>query len=88
VYQHLRRFDESLAVLQQGIEHHKTSLDLHMALANSLMRLHRYPEARQCLEAVPDHPRAVEQLIRCCRFIGDREGEQTWMGRLNRLQQG
>ena len=87
VYQHLRRFDESLAVLQQGIEHHKTSLDLHMALANSLMRLHRYPEARQCLEAIPDHPRAVEQLIRCCRFMGDREGEQTWMGRLNRLPQ-
>jgi len=87
VYQHLRRFDESLAVLQQGIQHHKTSLDLHMALANSLMRLHRYPEARQCLEAIPDHPRAVEQLIRCCRFMGDREGEQTWMGRLNRPQQ-
>jgi anaerobic magnesium-protoporphyrin IX monomethyl ester cyclase len=25
VYQHLRRFDESLAILQRGIEHHKTS---------------------------------------------------------------
>jgi radical SAM superfamily enzyme YgiQ (UPF0313 family) len=88
VYQHLRRFDDSLAILQRGIEHHKTSPDLHMALANSLMRLNRYPEARQCLEAISDHPRAVEQLIRCCRFIGDREGEQTWIGRLNRLQQG
>jgi anaerobic magnesium-protoporphyrin IX monomethyl ester cyclase len=88
VYQHLRRFDESLAVLQRGIEHHKTSLDLHMALANSLMRLNRYPEARQCLEAIPDHPRAVEQLIRCCRLMGDRTGEQTWMGRLDCLQQG
>jgi tetratricopeptide (TPR) repeat protein len=87
VYQHLRRFDESLAILQRGIAHHKTSIDLRMALANSLMRLNRYPEAHQCLEAISDHPRAVEQLIRCCRFMGDREGEKTWIGRLNRLQQ-
>ena len=87
VYQHLRRFDESLAILQRGIEHHKTSIDLHMALANSLMRLSRYPEARQSLEAISDHPRAVEQLVRCCRSMGDRKGEQAWIGRLNRLQQ-
>ncbi|MEE4111466.1 MAG: radical SAM protein [Desulfobacteraceae bacterium] len=86
VYQHLRRFDESLAILQRGIQHHSTSVDLHMALASSLMRLNRYPEARQCLEAIPDHPRAVEQLIRCCRFMGDREGEQTWIGRLKNIQ--
>ena len=86
VYQHLRRFDESVAILQRGIEHHKTSVDLHMALANSLMRLNRYPEARQCLEAFPDHPQTVEQLIRCCRFMGDREGEQTWISRLKSLQ--
>jgi hypothetical protein len=57
-----------------------------MALANSLMRLNRYPEARECLEAFPDHPRIVEQLIRCCRSMGDREGEQTWISRLNGLQ--
>lgn len=87
VYQHLRRFDESLEILQRGIEHHNTSVDLHMALANSLMRLGRYPEARHCLEAIPDHPRAVEQLVRCCRSMGDRKGEQAWISRLNRLQQ-
>jgi hypothetical protein len=58
-----------------------------MALANSLMRLNRYPEARECLGAFPDHPRAVEQLIRCCRFMGDREGEKTWVNRLKGLQQ-
>ncbi|MBC2710580.1 MAG: tetratricopeptide repeat protein [Desulfosarcina sp.] len=86
MYQHLRRFDESVAVLQRGIDHHKNSVDLHMALANSLMRLNRYPEARKCLEAFPDHPQTVEQLIRCCRFMGDREGEQTWISRLKRLQ--
>ncbi len=86
VYQHLRRFDESLEILQRGIEHHKASIDLHMALANSLMRLNRYPEARRCLEAIPDHPLAIEQLIRCCRFMGDREAEQTWIGRLKNLQ--
>ena len=86
VYQHLRRFDESLAILQRGIENHKASIDLHMALANSLMRLNRYPEARQSLEAIPDHPRAVEQLIRCCRFMGDREGEQFWISQLETLQ--
>jgi len=87
VYQHLQRFDESLAILQRGIQHHNTSLDLRMALANSLMKLNRYPEARQFLEAISDHPRAVEQLIRCCRFMGDREAEQAWIGRLNRLRQ-
>ena len=87
VYQHLRRFDESVAVLQQGIEHHNTSLDLHMAMANSLMRLERYPEARTYLEAFPGHPQTIEQIIRCCRFMGDREAEQSWRNRLKSLQQ-
>ena len=87
VYQHLRRFDESVAVLQRGIDHHPTSVDMHMALANSLMRLNRHPEARDCLESLPDHPQIVEQLIRCCRFMGDREGEQAWIDRLASLQQ-
>jgi uncharacterized protein HemY len=77
-----------VAILEQGIAHHPDSFDLHMTLSDSLMRLKRYPQARRCLEAIPDHPRTVEQLIRCCRLMGDREGEQTWMGRLNRLQQG
>jgi Tfp pilus assembly protein PilF len=88
VYQHMRRFDESVAILQRGIQHYNDSVDLHTALANNLMRLNRYPEARQCLEPFPDHPQAVEQLVRCCRFMGDREGEQTWRRRLKRLQQG
>jgi tetratricopeptide (TPR) repeat protein len=86
VYQHLRRFEESVAVLQRGIEHHKTSLDLHMALANSLMRLGRYPEAREYLETLADHPQIIEQLIRCCRLMGDREGEKTWVNQLEKLQ--
>ena len=82
VYQHQRRFEESVTILRQGIAHHPASVDLHMALANSLMRLDRYPEARRCLETIPDHPQAVEQLMRCCRFMGDREGEQAWSDRL------
>lgn len=86
VYQHLRRFDEAVAILRRGIGHYQQSTDLHMALANSLMRLNRYPEARESLETFPDHPRTVEQLIRCCRFMGDREGEKTWTRRLKRLQ--
>jgi hypothetical protein len=57
-----------------------------MALANSLMRLDRYPEARACLEALSDHPRIVEQLIRCCRLMGDREGEQVWTSQWESLQ--
>jgi tetratricopeptide (TPR) repeat protein len=87
VYQHQRRFEESVTILRQGIAHHPASVDLHMVLANSLMRLDRYPEARRCLEAFPDHPQAVEQLMRCCRFMGDREGEQAWIDRLASLQQ-
>lgn len=86
VYQHLRRFDDSVTILQQGIDHYATSVDLHMALANSLMRLNRYPEARDCLEALPDHPQAVEQLVRCCRIMGDRKGEKVWGSRLKALQ--
>ncbi len=86
VYQHQRRFEKSVEILQRGIEHHMKSMDLHMALANSLMRLDRYPEARQCLETFPDQPQTIEQLVRCCRLMGDREGEQTWINRLNRLR--
>jgi radical SAM superfamily enzyme YgiQ (UPF0313 family) len=87
VYQHLRQFEQSVAILEEGIGHHPSSLDLHSALANGLMRLERYPEARQCLEAVAEHPQSLELLVRCCRFMGDREGERTWMERLQRIQQ-
>ncbi|MGD9311154.1 MAG: radical SAM protein, partial [Desulfosarcina sp.] len=52
VYQHLRQFDQSVAILRRGIVHHKTSVDLHTALANSLMRLKRYPDAIEWLESV------------------------------------
>ncbi len=86
VYQHMRRFEESVAVLQRGIDHHKSSVDLHMALAHSLMRLNRCGKARQYLEAFPDHPQTVEQLVRCCRLMEDREGEQTWIDRLQELR--
>jgi anaerobic magnesium-protoporphyrin IX monomethyl ester cyclase len=88
VYQHQRRFEDSVTVLRQGIGHHPASVDLHMALANSLMRLDRYPEARGCLESFPDHPQTVEALVRCCRFMGDREGERRWSERLRALHPG
>ncbi len=78
VYQHLRRVEESVDILEQGIDHHETSADLHLALANSLMRLGRYQQARQALRRFPHHPQAVEQIIRCCRFMGDRDGEKKW----------
>lgn len=86
VYHHLRRFDEAVAVLQDGISHHPTSADLRMALANSLMRLNRYAEARSWLEAADDHPQAVELLVRCCRMMGDREMEKRWIRRLADIQ--
>jgi len=86
VYQHLRKFDQSVAILQRGIGHHQASVDLHTALANSLMRMNRYPEARSCLEAVADHPQVLELLVRCCRFMGDRQGEQRWADALRRHQ--
>jgi radical SAM superfamily enzyme YgiQ (UPF0313 family) len=86
VYQHQCRFDESIGILKQGIDHHRQSVDLHMALANSLIRLNRYDEARAGLEGFPEHPQAVEQIIRCCRSLADKEGEQTWSERLRRLR--
>jgi tetratricopeptide (TPR) repeat protein len=86
VYQHQGRFDESIVVLKQGIEHHQESVDLHMALANSLIRLARYEEARACLEGFPAHPQAVDQIIRCCRLMADKEGERIWSERLRSLR--
>ena len=88
VYQHLKRLDESVEILQRGVAHHPASIDLHLALANSLMRLERYPEARKGLEVVADHPQALELLIRCCRLMGDRPGERTWLQRLRGLDSG
>jgi tetratricopeptide (TPR) repeat protein len=86
VYQHLRQFDKSVAILRQGIVHHKTSVDLHTALANSLMRLKRYPDAIEWLKSVADHPQALELLVRCCRFMGDRQAEYHWTEALKRHQ--
>ena len=87
VYQHQGLFAESIAVLQQGIRHHTTSLELHMALANSLMRLNRYREAQRHLERFAEHPQAVEQIVRCCRFMGDRKAERHWNRRLQGIRQ-
>lgn len=86
VYHLQNRFDEAVAILEQGLAFHPKSVDLHMALANSLMRLNRLAQARRCLEAIGDHPPAVGQIIRCCRLMADRQGEQTWIARQKRLQ--
>jgi radical SAM superfamily enzyme YgiQ (UPF0313 family) len=86
VYQHQGRFDDSIVVLKQGIDHHRESVDLHMALANSLIRLARYEEARACLESFPANPQAVDQIIRCCRLMADKEGERIWSERLRSLR--
>jgi radical SAM superfamily enzyme YgiQ (UPF0313 family) len=82
VYQHERRFEESVDILRRGIGHYPESIDMHMALANSLMRLSRFAEAVGCLESVRNHPRAVEMAIRCCRMMGDRESETRWRKRM------
>ncbi len=84
VYQHQYRFEESIEILKKGIQQHRQSVDLHMALANSLIRLDRYEEAYQCLRGFSQHPRVVDQLIRCCRFMGNREKEHYWIEQLNR----
>ena len=84
IYQHQCRFEDSIEILKQGIQHHRKSVDLHMALAHSLIRLDRFKEAYQCLKSFARHPQVVDQLIRCCRFMGDREKERYWIARLNR----
>ncbi|WP_419661573.1 cobalamin-binding radical SAM domain protein [Desulfosarcina variabilis str. Montpellier] len=86
VYQHQHRFEESIDILNQGISHYQDSVDLHIALANSLIHRHRYKEAYQCLERFAHHPQVIDQLIRCCRFIGDRKKEHYWIGQLNHGQ--
>ncbi|MGA6926712.1 MAG: radical SAM protein, partial [Desulfosarcina sp.] len=87
VYQQMRRFDESVGVLRQGIVHHPTSIDLHLTLAESLMRQKRYPEARTCLEALPQTPGSIEPIIRCCQLMGDREAAHRWRERLKNIEQ-
>ncbi len=86
VYQQMRRFDESVEILTRGIRHHPDSTDLHLTLAHSLIGLRRYGKARQYLEAFPEHPRALELLVRCCRLMGDREVETKWSHRLINIQ--
>ena len=81
LHQEEGRFAASIAVLEQGIRHHPASLDLHLALAGSLMRLDRCPEARRRLEDVAGHPAAVDAIIRCCRMMGDHDGERAWVRR-------
>ncbi len=87
VYSHLRRFEEAVETLQRGVRHYPDSVELRLALANSLMRLNRCAEARRYLEAVSHHAQAVEQLVRCCRLMGDRDGEQQWANRLVAFQE-
>lgn len=82
VYQQQRRLAAAVELWQRGIAHHPHSIDLRLALANGLMRLNRHAEARRCLEVVSHHDQAVEQLVRCCRVLGDREGERRWVERL------
>lgn len=82
VYQQQRRLAAAVELWQRGIAHHPHSIDLRLALANGLMRLNRHAEARRCLEVVSHHDQVVEQLVRCCRVLGDREGERRWVERL------
>ena len=87
VHQHQGELPESITVLETGLRHHASSVDLTMALANSLIRLNRVADARQRLTPFADHGQAVELIVRCCRLMADREGEQTWRKRLIDLHQ-
>ena len=86
VYQQRDRLEESSAVLREGVRHYPGSIDLHLTLAHSLIRLQRPSEARQFLELLPHHPQAAELIIRCCRIMGDRDGEQAWRNHLDRIR--
>jgi anaerobic magnesium-protoporphyrin IX monomethyl ester cyclase len=86
MFQHQCRFEDAVAILERGIRHHAASVDLHMALANSLMRLSRFQEAYDHLEGLGDHPQVAELIVRCCRLMGDREKVSTWTRKLRHLQ--
>ncbi len=85
VYQRQRRLAASVAILERGIDHHADSVDLHVTLADSLMQMNHRPQACRVLERFPDHPQALDRLIRCCRLMGDREKEQAWARQRSRL---
>ena len=86
VYQQLGQLEASVRILQQGWQHHPSSVDLRLALANSLIRLERHREACECLRDLKDHPQALELLIHCSRIMGDRQAERRWMQRWTRRQ--
>jgi radical SAM superfamily enzyme YgiQ (UPF0313 family) len=85
VYQRQQRLADSVTILQRGIDHHPASVDLHVTLADSLMRMKLWPQACLVLEKVADHPQALDRLIHCCRLMGDREKEHQWRAKRSRL---
>lgn len=84
VYQQMGRFEDAAEILKKGVKEYPESIDLHLTLAQSLTRLQRPTEARHYLESLPDHPQVLEWIIRCCRMMGDKEGEKRSKHRLQR----
>ncbi len=69
VLQRMKRFEESIELLKEGIRYFPDSDQLHICLGISYMNIGKPKEAMACFERFPDSAQAREYLAECKRII-------------------
>ncbi len=79
IYHHMGRFEAAIDLLLKGAGHFPESADLHKSLASSLMKKEKFEQAMDCLLKFDNDPKALEQMIFCCRALKKFEMEKQLM---------
>ncbi len=69
LFQKKRRFDRSIALLEQGLNHFPASKDLNICMAVSLMNLGRFKKALGFLEPFKKEPEMAPYIEACNRAL-------------------
>ncbi|WP_084677653.1 B12-binding domain-containing radical SAM protein [Thermodesulfatator atlanticus] len=86
ILQQKRLFEESIAVLEEGLKHYPQSEQLHVCLAVNLMQLGKFKEALEHLLPFPESPDALARAAACYEALGDKVRMHQCLVRWQALQ--
>lgn len=80
--QKIRRYEESITILTEGIRHFPESEVLHQCLGFSFMNTAQYAEAISTFSKFPDSRESIANIAACHRALGDKQNESLFLSKL------
>ena len=83
-----RRYRDSIRILEDGLRHYPSSMQLHICQGINYMNLGDFKKALSFFLRFQDSPEALSRAARCYEAMGDSENLRACLQRLQALQQG